>query len=354
MSLPRLSPMHVRHAVKTAVAAVTAYILTSLLHLPQGQWAVISVVLVMQTNLGGSLRAGINRILGTAVGALLGALCLFVFGAGVAGLGLGVGCTILVCVYLVHKHESFRMAGLMATIVILLGNAHTSLASFVVLRFLEVGLGVAVALFVSLFVWPSRAGRQLKGGVVAMLIDEASFYSILLACRTRQDCDPLEEEEARARLEATREKNRALLEEARQEPLGFSGDEHITVSLYNFAERIAEHLLSMEHAVHHEELASLHDLVSNEMDLLAQTTITAMSSLALAIAHNRDPGGLEGLERAVAAAEQALGRIRRQHVLPGQELEVVMRFFSYYYNLREVALELTGMADRAAMLEKRE
>jgi len=45
-----------------------------------------------------------------------------------------------------------------------------------------------------------------------------------------------------------------------------------------------------------------------------------------------------------------LTRIRHQHVLPGQDLEVVMRFFSYYYDMREVAVELTGMAERAALL----
>jgi len=85
--------------------------------------------------------------------------------------------------------------------------------------------------------------------------------------------------------------------------------------------------------VHHDDLESLHGMVSKEMDLLAQTTITAMIRLSLAIGNERDPGPMDDLGRAVHTAEEALTRIRREHVLPGQDLEVVMRFFSYYYNI---------------------
>jgi len=331
---------------------MTTYAIVTLLGMQQGYWAVISVVLVMQTNLGGSFQAGVNRIIGTAVGALLGAACLKLLGAGVVALGLGVGLTILVCAYFIHMHESFRMAGLTATIVILLGNQSPSYLDFVISRFLEIGLGVAIALTFSVFVWPSRAGRQLKRGVVDVLNDEAALYSILLSCRISPNCVEKDEHEAIGKLQSSRELNHKLLEEAKKEPSGLTRSQHITVSLFNFTERIAEHLLSMEHAVHHEELEELHGLVSQEMDLLAQTTITAMTRLALAMGEDRDPGPMDDLRRAMDRAEEALTRIRQQRVLPSYSLESVMRFFSYYYNMKQVAVELTGMAGRAAMLDE--
>ncbi|GFK93505.1 Inner membrane protein YccS [Fundidesulfovibrio magnetotacticus] len=349
MKLLKPSSQHIRHALKTALAAVTTYALVSLLNLEQGYWAVISVIIVMQNNLGGSYQAGVNRIAGTAVGAALGCACLAALGSGAVALGLGVGLSILVCAYFVHLHESFRMAGITATIIILLGNQHGSFLAFSVERFLEIGLGVAIALGVSLFVWPSRAGGLLKKGVVKALNDEAAFYAVLLSCRA-PSCDEGEEEYARRELAATRQRNRALLEEAKREPAGFSRQEHVTVSLYNFTERIAEHLLAMEHAVHHEELEGLHSEVAAEMDLLAQTTVTAMTHLALAVSQGHAPGSLEGVRRAVASAEDALGMLRTRRVLPGYSLESIMRFYSYYYNMREVAVELLDMAERAAIL----
>ena len=353
MRLPKPSSQHVKHAIKTALAAVTTYALVTLFNMSQGYWAVISVVIVMQTNLGGSYQAGVNRIVGTAVGAVLGAAALALLGSGFVALGVGVGLTILVCAYMIHLHESFRMAGLTATIVILLGNQSGSYLAFVVERFLEIGLGVTIALAFSMLVWPSRAGRQLKSGVVKALNDEAQFYSILLSCRVTPDCSEADEAEARSTLMATRENNRKLLEEAKREPSGLTHSEHISVSLFNFTERIAEHLLSMEHAVHYEELETLHELVAKDMDVLAQTTITAMTRLALAISQERDPGPMADLERAMAAAEDCLTRVRRERVLPSYSLESVMRFFSYYYNMKQVAVELTGMAGRAAMLGER-
>jgi uncharacterized membrane protein YccC len=350
MKLTKTGSPHVKHALKTALASVTAYALTSLFFLPQGYWAVISVIVVMQANLGGSLRAGVNRIIGTAVGATMGLVCLFTLGSGSVALGVGVGLTILVCAYFTHLHESFRMAGLTASIIILLGGQSDSYLHVALMRFLEINLGVAVALAYSLLIWPSRAGRQLKEGVVRALVDEAAFFTILFACRIPPLCSNQDENTARARLQATRTKNSALLEEAKQEPSGFSPGEHITVSLYNFTERLAEHLLSMEHAVHHHELESLHGLVGTEMDLLARTTIAAMTRLAHAISQDEAPSPMDDLKRAADGAEKALARLRKQHVLPAYELEAVMRFFSYYYNMREVARELTAMRDRAALL----
>jgi len=352
MKFPKVSPLHVKHAIKTALAAVTTYALTVLFGLPQGYWAVISVIIVMQTNLGGSYQAGVNRIIGTAVGALLGAGSLTLFGSGVISLGLGVGITIFVCAYFIHLHESFRMASLTATIIILLSPLGGSFMDYAVFRFLEISMGVVVALTFSMLVWPSRAGWHLKNGVVQVLHDEAALYSILLSCRISPDCDQQDETAAVLQLETARDKNHDLLEEAKKEPSGFAKQDHITISLYNFTERIAEHLLSMELAVHHDDLESLHGMVAREMDMLAQTTITVMTRVALAISQNRDPGPIDDLKRAVGNAEDSLGRVRKQHVLPTYDLESVMRFFSYYYNMREIAVELTGMAERAALLDE--
>jgi len=350
MKIPKVSPIHLRHAARTALAAVTTYALGAALGMDQRYWAVISVVIVMQANLGGSIQAGVNRILGTAVGAFMGAACLNIFGVHAISLGIGIGLTILICAYFVHRHESFRLAGLTATIVILFGNQSDSYMKFALQRFLEIGLGVGIALIFSLFVWPSRAGRQLKKGVVDALNDEAALYSILFACRHPEPGDREAEKQAAKKLFGRRETNRTLLEEAKREPVGLAHSEHITVSLFNFTERIAEHLLSMRNAIHYQSLESLHPLVDQDMEALAQTTVTVMTRLALSISQDHDPGPVDDLNRAMVRAEDALTRLRQQQTLPSQSLESVMRFYSFYYNMRQVAVELEGMAERAAML----
>jgi uncharacterized membrane protein YccC len=348
----RLKPAQLKHAFKTALAAVLAYALTQALNLPQGYWAVISVVVVMQANLGGSLKAGWSRILGTAVGAALGALTLSVLQPSHLALGLGTGLAILVCAYFTYLHESFRLAGLTASIVILMGQEGESYWTVAATRFLEIAVGVGVALAVSLLVWPSRAGRQLRLGVAKALRQEAQFYRIILDCRLASDCEKKAMSQARADQDQTLRRNLGLLNEAKNEPTGLSKQEHISISLHNFTERIASHLRAMEHALRGEGrgLEILHDEIHVGIDLLGQATVAAMENLALSIELRKHPGQLEELRKALETAEGCLTRVRKQQILASYDLDTVMRFMAYYYNLRQVAVELTGMAERTELL----
>lgn len=345
-------PQQMRQAIKTALAAVIAYLVTSLLRLPEGQWAVISVVVVSQTHLGGSLRAGRARILGTAVGATLGVAAIHIFGSGMTGLVLAIGLTIGLCAYLLHVHDSFRMAGLTAVIV-LAGGHYDAPLLYGFTRFLEISIGVGVALGVSYLLWPARAGASLKHAVADTLRLEARYFQALANCRFPTDCDPKDERATRAALDKARAANRSLLDQARGEPAGFTREEHLVVSLYNFTERIAEHLLAMEHAVHFQQLEPLHGQVVEAIEDLWRNCDATMSALASAIDRNNTPPDLESLRRASRNAESALAKLRRTHVTHGFSLETVMRFMTYYYNMREVAAELVGMAERAAMLTER-
>ena len=72
-----LERAQVNYAVKSGVAAALAVLGHQLLPLPDKThpaWAAASALIVMQSNLGGSWKASGQRLLGTAVGALTGAL----------------------------------------------------------------------------------------------------------------------------------------------------------------------------------------------------------------------------------------------------------------------------------------
>ena len=86
-----------KQPLKTGVAAALATVTYQLLQLPHGYWAVISAVLVMQSNLGRSINAGVHRLLGTAVGALVGTAVLWVAGTHVFAVFVAVTLTIWIC-----------------------------------------------------------------------------------------------------------------------------------------------------------------------------------------------------------------------------------------------------------------
>src|SRR5690242_4792053 len=60
-------------AVRVMVAACAAYGLARLFELPQAYWAVITAISIIQTSVGGSLKAALDRLGGTFAGAIYGA-----------------------------------------------------------------------------------------------------------------------------------------------------------------------------------------------------------------------------------------------------------------------------------------
>src|SRR5215217_8282367 len=59
-------------ALRVTIAGTLAYSVTKILDLPQGYWAVITAVVVMQASVGGSLKAAVERFSGTLTGAIYG------------------------------------------------------------------------------------------------------------------------------------------------------------------------------------------------------------------------------------------------------------------------------------------
>ena len=61
----------IKQAVKTAAAATISLYASRFLKLPEGYWAAISAIIVLQSNLEATFRTSVNRLAGTAIGSLL-------------------------------------------------------------------------------------------------------------------------------------------------------------------------------------------------------------------------------------------------------------------------------------------
>jgi uncharacterized membrane protein YccC len=55
-------------ALRVTIAGTLAFAVTRFFDLPQGYWAVITAVVVMQASVGGSLKAAVERFTGTLAG----------------------------------------------------------------------------------------------------------------------------------------------------------------------------------------------------------------------------------------------------------------------------------------------
>ncbi len=352
----RLEPSQVRHALRVGIAAVSTLIIAELFKLEQGYWAVISAIIVMHATMGRSLTAGWARILGTAVGATLSAIAVMLLGDTPLSLGLAIFLTLLVCAYLTYLHEAFRMAGVTAGIVILVGAGEASIVHTAFVRFLEISLGVAVAMVVSMFVLPSRATAGLLKGIADNLDTEATLYGTLVSGCLDNMYDEDNVSELKSSIHTSQNANATLLNEARKEPTGLSKRRLVVSNIVDWELRLFEDLLSLDHAARELASEALHQRMRKSLSSLGKATEQALSAMAASLRDERprpkaDSPEADALRVALHEVEHGLAELRRRKESASYSLIEVSHFFSLVFAMRETASECFRGFELLAQLE---
>lgn len=147
------NPVTAEHSARTAAAAVVSVYVARLFGLQESYWAAITTLVVMQSTLGAALPVSVRRIVGTAIGGVVGAFAsiyypgnALVFGACILILGL-------VCVPFRLERSAYRYAGITLAIIMLVPGRSGWIVALH--RSFEVSVGIAVALVFSAL-WPER------------------------------------------------------------------------------------------------------------------------------------------------------------------------------------------------------
>jgi uncharacterized membrane protein YccC len=147
-SLPHFGLDELSHAAKILVACALAYGITWLLNLPEGYWCLITVIVVTHPDLPGTLNASRDRLVGTLIGAAVGALAIAGRLHGLPTLAL-YAAGLVPLAMLTAVWPSLRLSCVTLTIV-LLPNPEGTDFSRPMNRVLEILLGTAVATVVAL------------------------------------------------------------------------------------------------------------------------------------------------------------------------------------------------------------
>jgi uncharacterized membrane protein YccC len=178
--------------LRMTAAALLAFALTQLLAIPlHGLWAVLTAVVVTQISVGGSLRATAEYVVGTlggvAYATLVGVLVPHTTPLALAGV---LALTVAPLAGAAALNPSFRVAPFTGVIVLLISNelGEGPLES-ALYRLLEVALGGAVAVTVSLLVFPERAYGLGLDAAARALDQLAQVLPELLALSRKLDLD---------------------------------------------------------------------------------------------------------------------------------------------------------------------
>jgi uncharacterized membrane protein YccC len=231
------------HAAKTALAAALCWWVALKLGLHDGYWSSISAIIVLQSNVGATVTASRERVLGTLIGALLG------FGFSFFGpLLLSYFLALMVAVIisgLLELRNSSRLACVTITIVMLVhaGGSHWRLALD---RVSEVILGIVVALAVTTLVFPDRARLRLRDGLAQEFLLLGAFFETILEGFRGSPAQNLAS--LRDNLQATLQGNDQLLHASRNEPSGPGWREGLEM-LAQFGRSLFEALLALDLSV---------------------------------------------------------------------------------------------------------
>jgi uncharacterized membrane protein YgaE (UPF0421/DUF939 family) len=141
-------------AFKTGLAATLCLWLGHLFGLAHSYWAAISAIVVMGSDREVTFTSSRDRMIGTAIGAFLGWVTSYTWHGHYLLYGCAIAFCLLVCSVLTFD-KAGRLAAVALTIVVLV-HLDNGPGKAAIARFFEVGLGIVVALAVTLLVYPPK------------------------------------------------------------------------------------------------------------------------------------------------------------------------------------------------------
>lgn len=216
-----------RHLCKSALGVILAIAIGNQLDRLQPDiwsfsdttWSAVTVLVVLQANLGGLVKASTSRLQGTVIGGSCSTLVGLLMGFSPFSAGLAVFLS-LACCLTAGLNDALRLAGLTSLIVqssFALGVSQPWLVGLG--RLTSVLVGILIAFVISLLLWPQQALRQLDQELRSLFADAAQLYSDL-NLNGNQD-EAIAEPQRTAGIQRLRQHlrlNRQSLDEIQHEP----------------------------------------------------------------------------------------------------------------------------------------
>jgi uncharacterized membrane protein YccC len=294
-------PAELKLALRVTIAGTLAYAVTKVLDLPQGYWAVITAVVVMQASVGGSLKAAIERFSGTLAGAVYGGLVAAVVPHNSPwNLGIAIVVALFPLALLAAVKPAFRVAPITSLIMLLppTGQAIGPFASAFD-RVLEITLGNIVGVIVSLFILPARAHTLMTDAAAKVVSLNAELFSVFIEELTAGPNGRSALQKLHPQIRSALKKAEAAAEEAARERKSHLTEAPDPEPLIRTLYRVRHDLVMIGRAASSPLPASVRERLNPSLTALHETTHRLLLDLAQALRDRRAPPGSGAFEEAL-------------------------------------------------------
>ncbi len=335
-----------RYGLRVTVAALAAFVVARGLGLPlNGLWAVLTAIVVSQVSVGGSLRATIEYNVGTLGGAIYAVV------VGLAtphttpvwqaiALAVAVG-PLAVAAAL---SPSFRVAPFSAVLVLLIGvQLGESPLISAATRVLEVAIGGAVAVAVSLLVFPERA-RGLGLDAAARILNQMADLLPSLLGRVARASDGADYRQAQADLGRSVTRFQGLADEAKQERMLSLAHAPDAASLARMLLRIRHDFVMLGRATAERFPEAIAGPLEQPLSRFGEAAAEFLRGCAVSIAGRRPAPAVASAEAALAAYDEAIGGLRRDGLTRAMSTPELERLFGLEFALEQTCRDLADLA----------
>ena len=340
-----LTVAHIRQAVQTAAAGVLAMYLSRYLGLPEGYWAAITAVIVVQASLGAALKESWVRVAATAIGAAVAIPVVAYFGRSLLIFGVALLATVLLCSAL-RLTAGLRVAATTVAIIMLIPPPGAPWESGVH-RFLEVSFGIVVALVVAKFVWPAAALEDLRKGLAGMY---SQMHSLCAGLLQRYRGEPHPDIEAlRGAIAAAQRRNEDLHEQATYELVFGRKNPKVLAAMNEHAIRIVRKLDALDVATAQppEPQDKLNAPLELELNALGAVIAECIAQLAEGLSSKRFAEPAPDLHGATQALEAEAAKLHANPAFAQFPLQATLELDALCLALQPLAAELAATQSTA-------
>lgn len=336
-----------RLSARVTVAGVLTYAVVHALGLTQGFWAVLTAVIIMQGSVGGSLKAALDRLVGTMGGAAYGAaVAAFIPHADTVRLGLALAVALAPLALVAALKPSFRVAPVTAIIVLLSpGAVPVSPFESALDRVLEIALGSVIGLAVALLVLPARAHGLVAQAASRDLDLMAELLSALLGGLATPP-DPLAILRLHDRIRAAQTRLEGVADEAARERRSHLTDEPDPDPLVRTLRRLRHDLVMIGRATGMPLPPGLHAPIGPSLGRVSVAVADVLRGAGAALVRREAAPALDAVTVAMADYATAMNRLRSAPDAAPGLAEAVDRLYALGFAFEQLRQNLTDLASR--------
>jgi uncharacterized membrane protein YccC len=305
----------------------------------------------MQSNIGSSLKAAVDRLTGTVVGALGGFLATLVAANSLVAEGLVIALVLGPPAFLSAANPRFKIAPITAIIVVLSRTGHEPAFWLAVERVGEILLGGLIGVAVALVVLPARAHSDLSERIGAVLAMLGELWALEVA-----SLDPLSDPASlKARLQDVNDRLRAKIAAAEAAGEDMKRERSARLAEYGDTDALLRTLRRFRHdfiLVGRATATAWPETVAARLQPPLADVTSALEaqlrSAAMAARNRTVPLSADAFIAAIDAFSAALDRLRADPLMRELPPETVGGLFTLGFAFEEMRRELPELGNRLA------